>query len=121
MATVEATITMPMIFMKGWAFGLKKNTTEPPMPSMGSSCISAPSCCPRGSSGGGCSTISSVGTSFGSARGGRLTTIWLTTHQFPCPTEVFCPPPRVRRTPIANRDPTDNRRRRWAVGCRWDV
>lgn len=43
-ATVEATITMPMIFMKGWAEGLKKNTTDPPMPSMGRSCIRAPSC-----------------------------------------------------------------------------
>ncbi len=44
MAIVEATITRPMIFMKGWACGLKKNTTDPPMPSMGRSCISAPSC-----------------------------------------------------------------------------
>ena len=41
MATVEATITMPMILMNGWALGMKKKTTEPPMPSIGRSCISA--------------------------------------------------------------------------------
>lgn len=75
MPRVDAIITMPMIFMNGCALGLKKNTTDPPMPSIGRSCIIAPSCCPRGSSGGGCRTTSSVGTSDGSARGGRFTTM----------------------------------------------
>lgn len=39
MATVEAIMIMPMIFMNGWPF-VKKKTTEPPMPSVGRSCIS---------------------------------------------------------------------------------
>lgn len=38
MATVETIITMPMIFMNGCPL-VKKNTTEPPMPSVGSNCI----------------------------------------------------------------------------------
>lgn len=39
MATVEAIMTMPMILMNGCPL-VKKKTTEPPMPSVGSSCIS---------------------------------------------------------------------------------
>ncbi|GHD96809.1 hypothetical protein GCM10010508_67030 [Streptomyces naganishii JCM 4654] len=88
MATVDAIITMPMIFMNGWPL-VKKNTTEPPMPSVGSNCISTLSWCPRGNSGGGCRTTSPVGTSDGSARGGRLTTMWLTAHQFPSRARKF--------------------------------
>ncbi|GAB1338174.1 hypothetical protein ACE1SV_47640 [Streptomyces sp. E-15] len=91
---------MPMIFMNGWPF-VKKKTTEPPMPRVGRSCISTLSWCPRGNSGGGWTTTSSVGTSDGSALGGRFTTIWLTAHQFPCPTQAFRPPPRVRRAQAA--------------------
>ncbi|GGL80545.1 hypothetical protein GCM10010095_76840 [Streptomyces anthocyanicus] len=117
MAIVEAIITMPMIFMMGWAEGLKKNTTDPPMPSMGRSCIIAPSCCPRGSSGGDCRWTSSVGTFFGSARGGRLTTMWLTSHQFPCRPDPFRPPPVSRCASIAKGDPTDTHSQQWAVGC----
>lgn len=39
MATVEAIMTMPMMRMNGCPL-VKKKTTEPPMPSVGSSCIS---------------------------------------------------------------------------------
>lgn len=37
-ATVDAIMTMPMILMNGCPL-VKKKTTEPPMPSVGSSCI----------------------------------------------------------------------------------
>ncbi len=77
MAIVEAIMIMPMILMNGCPL-VKKKTTEPPMPNVGRSCISTLSRCPRGSSGGGCRTISCVGTSDGSTRGGRFTTMWLT-------------------------------------------
>ncbi len=43
MATVEAIMITPMIRMIGFGV-MKKKTTEPPMPSIGRSCISAPSC-----------------------------------------------------------------------------
>lgn len=43
MATVEATMIMPMIRMIGFGV-MKKKTTEPPMPSIGSNCIITPSC-----------------------------------------------------------------------------
>lgn len=39
MAIVDAIMIMPMIFMNGCPF-VKKKTTEPPMPSVGRSCIS---------------------------------------------------------------------------------
>ncbi|KUJ70200.1 hypothetical protein ACZ90_05515 [Streptomyces albus subsp. albus] len=100
--TVEAIMIMPMMRMIGFGV-MKKKTTEPPMPSIGRSCISAPSCWPRGSSGGGCNCTCSTGTSVGRARGGRLTTIWLTAHQFPCRTEVFLSAPPWRRAPSAGR------------------
>ncbi len=75
MPTVDTSISTPMMRMKGAAPGMKKKTTDEPMPSIGRSCISMPSCCPRGSSGGASSLSSSEGTSGGKDRGGRLTTI----------------------------------------------
>ncbi|BBC93293.1 hypothetical protein SRO_2117 [Streptomyces rochei] len=72
--TVDAIITMPMIFMNGCPF-VKKKTTEPPIPSVGSNCMRTLSCGPRGNSGGGWRTTSPVGTSDGSARAGRFTTM----------------------------------------------
>ena len=79
MATVDTSISTPMTRMNACApVGRKKNTADEPMPSIGSSCIRTPSCCPRGRAGGGSNRTSSEGTSGGSDRGGRVTTIWLT-------------------------------------------
>ncbi len=72
-----------MIRMNGGACGEKKKTTDEPMPSTGRTCISMPSCCPRGSSGGASNVNSSAGTSGGRDRGGRFTTIWLTGAPIP--------------------------------------
>lgn len=83
MPTVDTSISTPMMRMNGAAPGMKKKTTEEPMPSIGRSCISMPSCCPRGSSGGASSLTSSDGTSGGSDLGGRFTTIWLTGASIP--------------------------------------
>ncbi|GGP88654.1 hypothetical protein GCM10010278_79000 [Streptomyces melanogenes] len=80
---METSISAPMIFMNGAELGMKKNTTDEPMPSIGRSCISIDSCCPRGSSGGASSRSSSEDTSGGKDRGGRLTTIWLTGASIP--------------------------------------
>ncbi len=117
MAIVDAIITMPMIRMNGCPL-VKKKTTEPPIPSVGSNCISTLSCWLRGSSGGGWTITSPAGTSGGSARGGRFTTIWLTAHQFPCRPTGFAVhhPVSGRRGPPC--DPTDPLTHRRAVGCR---
>src|SRR5690606_20981059 len=71
-----------------------------------------------GSSGGGCTTTSPDGTSGGSARGGRFTTIWVTAHQFPWRPAGF-----VVHHPVSGgrgppRDPTDPTTCRRTVGCR---
>ncbi|CAM5547420.1 hypothetical protein SANTM175S_06209 [Streptomyces antimycoticus] len=75
--TVDSNIITPMIFMNGAEFGMKKKTTDEPMPSMGSNCIAMPSRSPRGNSGGDSSRSSSAGIPGGVSRGGRFTMIWL--------------------------------------------
>ena len=75
-----------------------------------------PSCCPRGSSGGGCRLhLAPSGTSGGRARGGRLTTIWLTAAPIPLHgREVFrSAPPWSDGLHPRDGDPTGEPRHRW--------
>ncbi len=65
MPTVETIIRPPMIFIGAWAPGAKKNTAEPPMPSIGRMLITQSSPPERGSSGGGTSSTGSSGTAGG--------------------------------------------------------
>lgn len=62
MPTVETTIRPPMIFIGACAPGEKKNTADPPMPSIGSRLIIQSSPPDRGSSGGVTNSTGSSGT-----------------------------------------------------------
>ncbi|GAA1929680.1 hypothetical protein GCM10009753_74400 [Streptantibioticus ferralitis] len=67
-----------MTFMNACCPGMKKKAADDAIPSIGSRAIIMPWSWPRGSSGGVSNRTSSVGTSGGTALGGRLTTTTLT-------------------------------------------